>query len=185
LIIVILIMTLVRFRQRALIESEKLKTNQRELAFQKDRSDWMEREKSFRDQLINQQKIVLTQAIADKEEMDLRLKELVKEKQEERRKELLEQLEKSKDKKLNIEILLAEFNAIQPTFTSQLLKKYPELSGADIQFCTLIRMNLTTKEISVLLNIEPQSIYKKKYRAIEKMGLSEVEDFEKVLFGIG
>ena len=108
----------------------------------------------------------------------------MKEKQEERRSELLDQLKNSKEQKLSIEILLAQFNAIHPTFASQLLKKFPDLSQADVQFCTLFRMNLTTKEISVLLNIEPRSIYKKKYRTMEKMGLGENDDFEKVLYGI-
>lgn len=185
LVFAVLAMSIVRLRQRAILQANLLKSKEQEIVFQKDRTEWMEREKSFRDQLINQQKVVLTQAIADKEEMDLRLKELVKEKQEARRGELLEQLEKSKDKKLNIEILLTEFNAIHPSFVPQLMKKYPELSMADAQFCTLFRMNLTTKEISVLLNIEPRSIYKKKYRTMEKMGLGEGDDFEKVVFGIG
>lgn len=185
LVTLLMVMIALRLRQRTLMQSNLLKTSKQEIKFQKERNEWMEREKSFRDQLINQQRVVLTQAIADKEEMDLRLQELVKEKQEERRNELLEQLEKNKDKKLNIEILLAQFNAIHPTFGSQLLKIYPALSPADIQFCTLFRMNLTTKEISVLLNIEPRSIYKKKYRTMEKMGLGQDDDFEKVLFGIG
>lgn len=182
--IVILVMTVVRLRQRALNQSGKLKAQEQELEFQQERLDWMAREKSLRDQLINQQKVLLSQAIDDKEEMDLRLKELVKEKQEERRQELMEQLEKNKDKKLNIEVLLTEFNAIHPTFTSQLLKKYSRLSSTDLQFCSLYRMNLTTKEISVLMNIEPQSIYKKKYRTMEKMGINDTEEFERVLFGI-
>jgi len=185
LVIIILSMNLRRVRQRALLQANELKAQQQEILFQKDRTEWMEREKSFRDQLINQQKIVLTQAIADKDEMSRKLKELVTENKEQRRIELLDQLEKSKDKKLNIEVLLSQFNAVYPTFASQLLKKFPKLSQADVQFCTLVRMNLTTKEISILLNIEPRSIYIKKYRTMEKMGLGDNDDFEKVVFEIG
>ncbi len=103
--------------------------------------------------------------------MDLRLKELVKVKLEERLSELLDQLKNSKEQKLSIEILLAQFNAVHQTFASQLLKKIPDLSQADVQFCTLVRMKMTTKKISVLLNIEPRSIYIKKYRTMGKMGL--------------
>lgn len=185
LVIIILSLNLRRVRQRALLQANELKAQQQEIRFQKDRSEWMEREKSFRDQLINQQKIVLTQAIADKDEMSRKLKELVTENKEQRRIELLDQLEKSKDKKLNIEVLLSQFNAVYPTFASQLMKKFPKLSQADVQFCTLVRMNLTTKEISILLNIEPRSIYIKKYRTMEKMGLGENDDFEKLVFEIG
>lgn len=45
-------------------------------------------------------------------------------------------------------------------------------------------MNLTTKEISVLLHMEPRSVYIKKYRVVDKMGLSETEQFEQVLYGV-
>ena len=83
-----------------------------------------------------------------------------------------------------MESLLSQFNAVYPTFAASLVKRYSELTQADVQFCTLYRMNLTTKEISVLLNIEPRSVYIKKYRVVEKMGLSETEQFEQVLFGM-
>lgn len=182
---IILAMSIRRLRQRALLQSNELKAKEQEIRFQKDRSEWMEREKSFRDQLINQQKVVMTQAIADKDEITRMLKELVTENQEQRRLELMEQLEKSKDKKLNIEVLLSQFNAVYPTFAGKLFKAYPKLSQSDVQFCTLVRMNLNTKEISALLSIDPKSVYVKKYRTMEKMGLAEGDDFEKIVLGIG
>jgi DNA-binding CsgD family transcriptional regulator len=123
----------------------------------------------------------------DEDASDLRskLEQIVTEQHEEKRKEILTQIEKSKNEKHSMDSLLSQFNAIYPTFASSLVKGYPELTQADVQFCTLYRMNLTTKEISMMLNIETRSVYIKKYRIVEKMGLSETEQFEQVLFGMG
>ena len=167
---IILGLNIQRLRQRALLQSNELKAKQQE--------------KIMADQLMNQQKEVLTQAIAEKEEMSHKLKELEEGGQENRRAELLEQLEKIKDKKLNLEVLISQFNMVYPSFATNLLVSYPKLSRSDVLYCSLVRMNLTTKEISIVMNIEPRSSYIKKYRIIEKMGLSEVGDFEKVVFGI-
>lgn len=178
LLLIILALSLLRQRQQSKIQ-------EKELAFQTDRAGWMERERSFRDQLIQQQRIILTKNISDNETLKARLEELVKEKEEGRRVALLEKLESVKDEKLTMEFMMTQFNAVHPTFASILLSSYPKLTQSDIQFCTLFRMNLNTKEISSLLHIEPRSIYAKKYRIMEKMGLGEGDDFEKVIFGIG
>lgn len=178
----LLLVVLALFQQRL---RQRTKTQEKELEFQRDRTGWMEREKAFRDQLIQQQRLMLARKISDTETLKTRLEELVKEKQEERRTAMLEQLEQLKNEKMSMEILMTQFNAIHPTFASSILKAYPKLSQADIQFCTLFRMSLNTKEISALLNVEPRSIYAKKYRIMEKMGLGEGDDFEKVVFGIG
>jgi DNA-binding CsgD family transcriptional regulator len=46
-------------------------------------------------------------------------------------------------------------------------------------------MNLSTKEISALLHVEPRSIYTKKYRIMEKMGLGKEDDFDLIVFNKG
>ena len=74
------------------------------------------------------------------------------------------------------------FNNINPTFNSELIKLHPKLSQSDLQFCSLYRMNISTKDIAALLQIEPRSIYAKKYRIMEKMGLGLEDDFDKVIF---
>jgi len=48
----------------------------------------------------------------------------------------------------------------------------------------MCRMNLSTKEISSLFNIEHRSVYARKYRIMDKMGLGKDDDFEQVLFSI-
>jgi DNA-binding CsgD family transcriptional regulator len=45
-------------------------------------------------------------------------------------------------------------------------------------------MNLSTKEISSLFNIEQRSVYARKYRIMKKIGLNEDDNLESVLFAI-
>jgi DNA-binding CsgD family transcriptional regulator len=45
-------------------------------------------------------------------------------------------------------------------------------------------MNLSTKEISSLFNIEHRSVYACKYRIMKKMGLNEEDNLESILVGI-
>jgi DNA-binding CsgD family transcriptional regulator len=184
LMLTVLLLLILRLRQRTRNNEKLMKIKEQEILFQKERRDWAEREKDLRDQLIQQQKAELIRSVEDAAELRTKLEQLVVEQQEENRKDILQQFEKGKEEKRSMESLLSQFNAVYPTFAALLIKRYSELTQADVQFCTLYRMNLTTKEISVLLNIEPRSVYIKKYRVVEKMGLSETEQFEQVLFGM-
>lgn len=183
LVCTMLILLLKRLRQRSLEKDKTLQTKEQELQFQREKRDWAEKEKELREQLVQQQKAELMRNVEDAAELRAQLEQLVTEQQEERRKELLEQFERAKEEKKGLSFMVSQFNALQPTFAADLIRKYPALSTADIQFCTLCRMNLNTKEISTLLSIESRSVYVRKYRIIEKMGLIETEDFEKVLLG--
>ena len=183
LVFTMLILLLKRLRQRSLEKDKTLQAKEQELQFQREKREWAEKEKELREQLVQQQKAELMRNVEDAAELRAQLEQLVTEQQEERRKELLEQFERAKEEKKGLSFMVSQFNALQPTFAADLIRKYPTLSTADIQFCTLCRMNLNTKEISTLLSIESRSVYVRKYRIIEKMGLSETEDFEKVLLG--
>lgn len=171
-----------RFRQRTLLQSKKLLVQEQEIKAQKQHTAWAELEKVYREQLIDQQKILLTKSITDSEELKLKLNQLVEEQKLENRKEMLEQLEKSKSQEVDLEKLLMQFNLVHPTFVSNLHKAYPKLSQSDLQFCILYRLNLSTKDISALTSVEPGSVYKKKYRLMHKMGLGKEEDFNNIIF---
>lgn len=184
LLVTILLLTL-RYRQRAQLQTKQVQVHQQEIELQKQQTEWALQEKAYRDQLLEQQKIVLTQTLADSEELKHQLNQLVEEQGLERRKELLEQLEKAKEEKMGLDKLLVQFNSIHPSFVSGLHNTYPKLSQSDLQFCILYRMNISTKDIASLLHIEPRSIYAKKYRIMEKMELGKEDDFDKIIFGRG
>jgi tetratricopeptide (TPR) repeat protein len=181
----VLLLIVRRLQMRTRQQKMEIAINEKEITYHKERSDWAEREKAFREKLIEQQKNIITKAIEDADLLRAEMEKIVKEQKQPKREELLAQFELIKKENLGIDLLTSQFNALHPLYTQTLIKRFPKLSQADIQFCTFLRMNLTTKEISSLLNIEPRSIYVKKYRIMEKMGLGENDDFEKLLFDVG
>ena len=182
LLIATILLSALRIRQRSRTQALELEAQKKENEIQKQQTEWAVQEKYYRDKILEQQKIVLTQTLADSEELKVKLNQLVEEQVLERRKEMLEQFEKTKEEKLGLDKLLVQFNNINPSFNSGLLKSYPKLSQSDLQFCNLYRMNISTKDIASLLLIEPRSIYAKKYRIMEKMGLGKEDDFNIIIF---
>ena len=67
------------------------------------------------------------------------------------------------------ENLTVRFNIIYPAFIDKLIAKHPSFSKSDIQFCMLIKLNISLKDIASIMNINVESIYKRKYRMEEKM----------------
>jgi DNA-binding CsgD family transcriptional regulator len=181
-LIAIIVLIYLRVRQRSRLQAKELDVQKKENEIQKQQTEWALQEKLYRDQLLEQQKILLKQTLADSEDLKLKINQIVEEQQQERRQELMEQFEKAVEDRTGLDKLLVQFNSIHPGFASGLLQNYPKLTQADMQFCILYRMNLSTKEISALLHVEARSIYTKKYRIMEKMGLGKEDDFDQIVF---
>lgn len=174
-----------RLRQRAHLQAKALDIQRKENEIQKQQTAWAVQEKQLRDELLEQQKIVLSRTLADSEELKIKLNEIVAEQEQIRRKELMTEVEKAMDERSGLEKLLLQFQRIHPGFSDRLHQQYPKLSQSDMQFCVLYKMNLSTKEISTLLHVEPRSIYIKKYRIMDKMALGKDEDFDGIIFNQG
>ena len=181
-LITTIVLIYLRVRQRSRLQAKELDVQKIENEIQKQQTEWALQEKQYREQLLEQQKLVLTQTLADSEELKLKINQIVDEQQQERRQELMVQFEKAVEDRTGLDKLLVQFNSIHPGFASKLHQNYPKLTQADMQFCILYRMNLSTKEISALLLVEPRSIYTKKYRIMEKMGLGKEDDFDQIIF---
>jgi DNA-binding CsgD family transcriptional regulator len=68
------------------------------------------------------------------------------------------------------------FNQIHDNFLEKLKKEYPELTQNNLRFCAYLRMNLSSKEIALLMNISPDAVLKSKYRLKIKLHLSNEQD---------
>ncbi len=64
-----------------------------------------------------------------------------------------------------------EVLAIYPKFTQKLVSKHPRLSQDDLRYCWLSLMKLNASEESTLLNVQPETLRKKRTRIRENMGL--------------
>lgn len=69
-----------------------------------------------------------------------------------------------------------KFNELYPDFKEKLVKKFPDLSLSDIEFCSYLRMNFDTKEIAIYANMTVRSVEAKKYRLRKKMKISSMEN---------
>ena len=82
------------------------------------------------------------------------------------------------------ENFLLNHEAADPEFSGKLLKKHPELLPSDIKFLNYIRMNLTAKEISSILNITPDSCKRRKIRISKKLNLPSSSELYSYLLNL-
>ena len=76
------------------------------------------------------------------------------------------------------------FNNLHPEFGHTLINRFDQLTKSDIEFCSLLKLNLSNKEISSLLQISYESTLTKKYRIKKKMQIQDDQEFEKLLAAI-
>ena len=68
-------------------------------------------------------------------------------------------------------------------FLCRLKKEYSNLSSNDLRICTLLRQNLSTKEVALNLAIGADSANKARYRIRKKLGLSRKDDLIQFILG--
>lgn len=78
----------------------------------------------------------------------------------------------------------AEFEKAYPHFNDTLNKLIPNITSHELKVCSLIRLNLTAKEISRIMNVTPESVNKARYRLRKKMALDLKEDLNIFLLTI-
>lgn len=73
------------------------------------------------------------------------------------------------------------FNQVDQNFTQAILKKHPKLTKNDLRMCTLLRINLNTKEIASLLNVSVRGVEQSRYRLKKRLGLDREADLVKYI----
>lgn len=73
------------------------------------------------------------------------------------------------------------FNGIKPEFIQGLKQNYPELSQHELKLCGLISMNISTKNLSMVLNVSKESVGTARYRLRQKFGLDREEKLDDFL----
>jgi len=71
------------------------------------------------------------------------------------------------------------FQRSQEGFYQKLRKRYPELSNNEMRLCSLLRMNMSTKEIADQLRITPKSAEVSRYRLRKKLNLDSTINLSK------
>ncbi|GEM_PF-5697304 len=76
------------------------------------------------------------------------------------------------------------FNGVHPDFFTTLKISFDSLTRNDLRNCAYIRMGLSDKEVSILMNIAPKSVKMNRYRLKKKLGLSENDSISSFLHSI-
>ncbi len=74
-----------------------------------------------------------------------------------------------------------EFQALHPEFMPSLARRCPELTPTERRVCTLIRMDLSTKDIRSILFVTTRAVESYRYRIRKKMGLTGDDNLANVL----
>jgi DNA-binding CsgD family transcriptional regulator len=96
-------------------------------------------------------------------------------------KQVREKIKDIQTETINWEEYDKTFSAVHPEFKQNLLERFSDLTPMETKVCTLLRIELTSKEIAQLLNISERSVENHRYRARKKIGLGDHENFQQFL----
>jgi len=92
----------------------------------------------------------------------------------------LRQVLRMLDKELEGEDYWKEFNLyfdkVDKQFIKSIKKQKPKLTQNDLRLCSLIRLNLSTKEIASLLNVSVRGVEQSRYRLKKRLNLESGQD---------
>lgn len=70
-------------------------------------------------------------------------------------------------------------------FTKKLLERYPTLTKADLQICSLTRQGFSNQVISIMMNLQTNSYARRKYRIKQEKMNGDERSFEEIVNGVG
>lgn len=98
--------------------------------------------------------------------------------------ELVTQFEKEKVKQNDWNEFVKRFDSVHQDFVIKINNQFPALSLKDTLLCRLLRLELSSKEIAPLLQMNHASVNTARYRLRKKMNLSEEQDLANYLRSI-
>lgn len=63
------------------------------------------------------------------------------------------------------------FDQVHSNFLKQLRETYPDLTSSQLKLCAYLKMNLSSKEIAILMNVSVAAVEKSRYRLRKKFNL--------------
>lgn len=186
-LIIIILSVLRGTRLKNRLQKEKLKTTEADNVLLQQQNKYEQEFANAQKEIIEEKQRELTSTALRMANYQDGIKEIIEKcdnnatiKVPDIKKELL-QLVKQQDYWKQFE---TRFNSLHPDFSASLTTRYNKLTKNDIEFCSLLKLNLTNKEIASLLQISHESAITKKYRIKKKMEINDDAEFEKLLMEI-
>jgi ATP/maltotriose-dependent transcriptional regulator MalT len=76
------------------------------------------------------------------------------------------------------------FQEVHKDFNSNVKEKFPEVTPNELRLMSLLKMNLSSKEIANILNISPDGIKKARYRLRKKLNINTDNSLQDFVLGL-
>ncbi|WP_296386399.1 tetratricopeptide repeat protein [Winogradskyella sp.] len=76
------------------------------------------------------------------------------------------------------------FEDVHKDFNSRVMRNYPEVSNNDLRLMSLLKMNLSSKEIANILNISIEGVKKARYRLRKKLNLTTEDSLQELVIDL-
>jgi len=89
---------------------------------------------------------------------------------------LIRKINKEIDNENQWKVFETHFENVHEAFLTRIKTAYPELTPRELKLCAYLRMNISSKEIAVLMNISTRGVEISRYRLRKKFDLSRDEN---------
>lgn len=192
---IILVITLIKLR----VEKSKLKSRKEQEEQFRNREEKLHREAlesekeiiRMRNEKLREQMIMKDKELANATMQSLQknkilrslrdeLQKVVQSKQEGNLKyqisTLIKKINKDIDTEKQWEVFETHFENVHEAFLTRLKANYPDLSPRELKLCAYLRMNISSKEISELMNISTRGVEISRYRLRKKFNLDRQDN---------
>lgn len=172
---------IIRRRHRIIIAKSKQHIAEQELQFTALKNERLNTEIKSKERDLSDFAINLTQS-QDWAKSLVKKWEVLKGTKGRQRKNLMDDFEQDLQNKISYDKESSQFyerlDQLSDSFYSRLKSDYPNLSKTEKRLCSLIRLKITSNEISTLQNITLQSLNTSRYRLRKKLSLSKNADLD-------
>ena len=89
---------------------------------------------------------------------------------------LIKKINRELDTEKQWEVFETHFEHVHEAFLKRLKTQYPQLSPRELKLCAYLRLNISSKEIAILMNISTRGVEISRYRLRKKLDLNRDEN---------
>ena len=106
-----------------------------------------------------------------RDELKILLNSLIVEKNQYQLKKVIQRINKEINSDKQWKVFETHFENVHEEFLERIKKTYPSLTPRELKLCAYLRMNISSKEIAVLMNISLRGVEISRYRLRKKLNL--------------
>lgn len=135
------------------------------------------------EQKENQLRIIMLQVLK-KNELLNEIKAKIEEKEPLSNQQLLKMLNQHFEQNKRCNDFDLCYESINKNFYMRIKENYSEINSNDLKICALIKLNMSIKEMSSILNISPDSVKMARYRLRKKLQLTTEQNLSDFILSI-